>query len=112
MEDAHTGELNVDGKGSAFFAVYDGLHPAPCHVPPSPSPQHLWGNAQGSNPPRTVYLPPRQARAKALLCGERAGVGGDARGVRVAGHAGTDVAIYSSKFLHKNVVDSTAYKVR
>ena len=28
-----------------------------------------------------------------------------------AGHAGTDVAIYSSKFLHKNVVGSAAYKV-
>jgi hypothetical protein len=30
----------------------------------------------------------------------------------MAGHAGFDVAIYSSKFLHKNVVDSAAYKVR
>lgn len=24
MEDAHTGELDVDGKNSAFFGVYDG----------------------------------------------------------------------------------------
>ena len=24
MEDAHTGELDIDGKNSAFFGVYDG----------------------------------------------------------------------------------------
>lgn len=27
MEDAHCAELDVDGQGSAFFGVYDGLSP-------------------------------------------------------------------------------------
>lgn len=49
MEDAHCAELDVDGKGSAFFGVYDG-------------------------------------------------------------HAGTDVAIYTSRFLHKNCIDDPDMK--
>ncbi|EKX37869.1 hypothetical protein GUITHDRAFT_154860 [Guillardia theta CCMP2712] len=49
MEDAHAAELDIDGKKSAFFGVYDG-------------------------------------------------------------HAGTDVAIYSSRFLHKNLLKSPLLK--
>ena len=30
MEDAHCAELDVDGQGSAFFGVYDGLSPVLC----------------------------------------------------------------------------------
>eukprot|EP00960_Hanusia_phi_P046266 757725-Hanusia_phi.AAC.7 len=49
MEDAHAAELDIDGKKSAFFGVYDG-------------------------------------------------------------HAGTDVAIYTSQFLHKNLLNCPLFK--
>lgn len=49
MEDAHTAELNIDGKNTAFFGVFDG-------------------------------------------------------------HAGTDVAIYASRYLYKNLSESSSFK--
>ena len=69
MEDAHTAELDIDGKGSAFFGVFDGDFP---HV------QIGWDMAYGLK--------------------------------NVTGHAGTDVAIYSSKYLYTNLTATAFYK--
>ena len=82
MEDAHCAELDVDGKGSAFFGVYDGetLHMRRACVDVAPGCGH------------------EQPRLHLTLCH--------------AGHAGTDVAIYTSRFLHKNCINDPDMKVQ
>ena len=60
MEDAHTGELDVDGKGSAFFAVYDGLNPEPLPRPRIRPPTTL-GQRPRDRPPPAQSPPPAAA---------------------------------------------------
>ena len=48
--------------------------------------------------------------ADAFMMAEPSNVGGDDGNCVYAGHAGTDVAIYSSRFLHKNVVGCETFK--
>jgi hypothetical protein len=83
MEDAHCAELDVDGKGSAFFGVYDGeiLHMRRTWVDVGP-----------------VGTSTKRPRLHLTLCR--------------AGHAGTDVAIYISRFLHKNCINDPDMKVQ